>query len=329
MGMKVLLFDDGKLPNLALMKVSTYYKSSGHEVVLDDINKPSRQSADLIYCSVIFTWNKKKAENLRFLYPQIHYGGTGWSLTTTLSPEIESCKPDYDLYTVDYLYPRIKGIMTRETRLTKTQTIVDAGIGFTSRGCIRKCGFCVVPRKEGYLQQETPISELINPRSNVVILLDNNFTADPDCLEKLKEIHDLGLVVDISQGIDVRLITPEIAEALSKIKLLRSLHYAWDLMAYENQIMQGIETLSQYVKKWRHMCFMLVGFNTTFEEDMYRFQKLTEKGVSPYVMIYNKKQNVRLNHFARWVNGRIYKKCSFNEYIPWVRHQLEGELLFA
>ena len=93
-------------------------------------------------------------------------------------------------------------------------------------------------------------------------------------------------------------------------------------MSFENQVMEGIKMLSKYIKPYRHMCFILVGFNTTFEEDMYRFRKLTEIKVDPFVMVYNQKNDVTLKHFARWVNGRIYKKCRFQEYGPWIKAQL-------
>ena len=63
----------------------------------------------------------------------------------------------------------LKGSMSREARERKAQEIVNAGIGFTSRGCVRKCGFCVVPRKEGRLHQDAPIKDLINPGPNVII----------------------------------------------------------------------------------------------------------------------------------------------------------------
>lgn len=51
----------------------------------------------------------------------VEVGGTGWDLKKRLPPEIENMKPDDTLYGIDY------------------------GMGFTSRGCIRNCKFCVVP----------------------------------------------------------------------------------------------------------------------------------------------------------------------------------------
>jgi len=70
------------------------------------------------------------------------------------------------------------------------------------------------------------------------------------------------------------------------------------------------------------MCFMLAGFNTTFEEDMYRFIKLNEMGIRPYVMVYNEKIDIRLKHFERWVNSMVFKKCTWEEYEPWIRDQV-------
>lgn len=319
--MRVLLIDaDGKLPNLALMKISSWHKGQGDEVFLNSCGR-----ADKVYISTLFTWNKTKVERLLEVYPQADIGGTGWDIQKSLSKEVETCKPDYDLYTIKDILPRIKGgIAKKESKIKKAETIVNAGIGFTSRGCIRNCGFCFVPPKEGPFHQVAQISELINPKSNVLVLLDNNLTADPDVLDKLKEIKERDLIVDISQGIDVRLLTPEISKALSEVKHLRSIHYAWDLMKFEYQVLDGIKMLAQHVKKWKHMCFILTGFNTTFEEDMYRFIRLNEMGVRPYVMPYNKSYPTEKHKcFAGWVNGRYHTVCSFEEYEPWVKSQMQ------
>ncbi len=180
-----------------------------------------------------------------------------------------------------------------------------------------------VPKKEGKLHNVAEIKDIINPKSNAIILHDNNLTADPNCIDKLKEIKERGLIVDINQGCDVRLVNEDIAKALSEVKHLRSIHYAWDLMAFEDKVMEGINTLSKYIKPYRHMCFMLVGFNINFDEDMYRFRKLRELKVDPFVMIYNQKKDARLKHFARWVNSRIYKRCKWEEYEPWIKAQLD------
>ena len=310
---------DGRVPNLALMKLSSFYKAQGVAVSLNDF-KPGE--VDRVFCSVIFSKNRAKAERLAGIFPRIDFGGTGWSLAKTLPAEVEACRPDFDLYQTKDILPRLNGIMKAVTKEKKCQTLLDAGIGFTTRGCVRTCEFCAVPKKEGALHSVGSIGELLNPRSNVLILLDNNLTADPDCLEKLQECKKRNLVLDITQGIDVRFVTPEIAKALSEVKHLRSLHYAWDLMPYEHSVMEGIKTLLKYVSAWRHLCFTLVGFDTTFDEDMYRVRRLIEMEIEPYVMVYNQNSDRRLNHFKRWINGRFYKACDFEQYKPWVRDRV-------
>ncbi len=319
---KVGLIDlDGKLPNLALCKIAAYHKALGDTVALNDFK------ADKLYCSIIFQKNRKQAEDMQRLYPHMVIGGTGWDLSVKLPPEIHSCRPDYSLYSRDFIHERIKrGIGTKANKLKKAQTIVNAGIGFTSRGCIRNCEFCVVPKAEGKFRQENEIVDLLNPKSNVLTLLDNNLTADPNVLDKLQEIKERNLIVDITQGIDVRLLTPEIAKALSEVRHLRSIHYAWDLMPFEQPVLRGIDILSKHIKPYKHLCYMLTSFNTSFEEDMYRFRRLLELKVNPYVMIYNGQGDERLHHFARWVNGRIHTVCEFREYEPWAKARGQAQL---
>ena len=137
--MKHLLIDfDSRIPNLALMKISSYYKSRGDEVYLnDDSIEP-----DHIWLSSIFTWNRQKAIDainmykFRFPHAIIHYGGTAFDWgrignRITLPEEIENATPDYHLYGD------------------------DRAVGFCQRGCNRKCQFCDVWKKEGRISQES------------------------------------------------------------------------------------------------------------------------------------------------------------------------------
>lgn len=323
-----LLDVDGKLPNLALMKISSYYKSMGEQVEFFK----ERGTYSNIYASALFTKSEKKCRELIKKHGDlIEIGGTGWDLKKKLLPEIEAMHPDYNLYTTEMIYDHIKaGQGTVEGKMAKAKAIVGAGLGFSSRGCVRNCKFCMVPRKEGAFCQAAEIKDLINPKSNMVILCDNNLSADPLAFDKLAEIRDRKLVVDISQGLDIRLMTDELAMALSQVKHKRSIHYAWDLMKFEQQVLRGIKTLAKHIPLYRHMCFMLTGFDTSFAEDVYRFQKLLELGVDPFVMVYNfnEKKDKRLQHFARYVNGRFYKVdggLSFEQYTPWVKAQVRME----
>jgi len=332
--MKIKLVDiDSKIPNYALMKVSSHHKTRG-DVIGFNIENP-----DLVYVACVFTKNRKKALAVAADYKnrgiEVKIGGTGINLTEVLPPAVERCSPDYDLYTMEQLYSRVKRICTTEARKKKIDWILNAGMGFLNRGCIRNCGFCAVPKKEGMLRPVGCIDDLINPRSKNIILFDNNLTADPKVMHKLTEIKRRDLRVDITQGIDIRLVDDDLAKLLSEVKLKDyTIHYAWDLISYSESVLSGIAKLLKYMNPWKHMCFVLVGYNTTFEEDMYRAKTLIGMKISPLIMRYQdpeaysvKKKSektfdeIRRDHFARWINGRFYKVCEFTKYDRWVNAQ--------
>lgn len=89
--MKIGLFDiDSKLPNLALMKISTYHKSNGDQV---EITTPIFANHNKYYASKIF-----KFSDMPLLPKNNIIGGTGYRVESKLPAEIEACQPDYKLY---------------------------------------------------------------------------------------------------------------------------------------------------------------------------------------------------------------------------------------
>lgn len=290
---KILLVQfDGTMPNLVLMELSAYYKEQGCEVGFN-VGDP-----DKVFISCIFDWNKSIVRGVPKLFDCIvELGGSGVNIEKKLPDEIEHIMPDYSLYDIDY------------------------SMGFTSRGCPNNCPFCIVPAKEGGIREHSPIEEFLHPDHMKIILLDNNFLASPKWKEKLQYLIDEGLMVNFCQGNDIRLIDEEKAKMLSELNFYnhnftyKHLHFAWDHMGIEGKVKRGIRILKDAgIKPYRLMFYMLCGFNTTFEQDMYRFQKLREWGVDPFVMIYNNEGNEILRHFARWVNKRVYKSCKWRDY---------------
>lgn len=285
--MKIGLFDlDSKYHNLALMKLSAWYKQKGDDV--EFYNPLWHNSYNLVYASKLFA---KQNGNDNYLRDKMIKGGSGINLKTELPKEIEHIKPDYSLYNLNY------------------------SLGFTTRGCINNCPFCVVPKKEGKIREHAEVKEFKNPNSNIVVLLDNNFLALPSHIEKLKKYIKNKWIMDFNQGLDFRLINDENAELLSKVKHYKQLHFAWDLMKNEKGIKKGLDIITKYVKPYRILVMMLCGFDTTLEEDFYRFKELLRYKVDPFVMVYNnKKDSKKLRDFARWVNKRIYKVCKWKNY---------------
>ena len=285
--MKIGLFDiDSKYHNLALMKLSTFYKQQGDEVEL--YNPLWHLTYKMIFCSKIF---KRDHRFDGYIKDNMVCGGSGFEYKTLLPRGIEHIMPDYSLYNLDY------------------------SLGFTTRGCIRNCGFCIVREKEGYIKEHAEVEEFLNPKSNIVVLLDNNFLALPSHIKKLQKYIDKGWKMDFNQGLDIRLISKENAKLLAKVKHYKQIHFAWDQMNYEREVKEGLNILFKAgISPPKIMVFMLCNYNTTLKEDIYRYKELHNLNVTPFVMIYEK-GNKKIKKFARYVNRRwISKVCKWEEY---------------
>lgn len=302
--MRVLLVDADSVngfPNLALMKYSAYHKGRGDHIDLIR-GIPSTKPLflyDLIIISCIFFQNKQRVLDYadQFTDTEVLVGGSGVDLALTLPDEIEHILPDYYLYGLDF------------------------SMGFTSRGCLRNCEFCAVPTKEGPIRDHAPISEFHNIDFKKLMLLDNNFLASPRWRENLREIKRLGVKVNFNQGLDIRLMTEEIANLLVELKVndwhfrKRALHFAFDDPRFEKYVRDGVALLVDAgFTPSSLMFYVLVGFNTTKEQDIERVRILKELGVKPFIMPYNQSTDPWIRHFARYINGRWHEFIEFKDY---------------
>lgn len=294
----VLLIDfDAKIANLALMKISSYHKNLGHNVYLQrglSISNPF-DKPDIVYISCIFSWNRSEARKLARQYQsqgvEVHIGGSGVSLSIRLPPEIESLPADYNLY------PEC-----------------DYSIGYTVRGCPRSCPWCIVPKKDGKPHVVADIYDIWNKRHKKLVLLDDNILALPSHFKKIAyQVIKERLEVEF-HSLDIRFLTDETAALLKKMQVKHP-HFAWDSMDDEYAVLRGIEILRRN-KITRSTFFVLVGFNTTFEQDLYRIEKLKSIGQRAYVMRYETvRGNPLYTDLAAWVNQpQFFEKMNFNEY---------------
>ena len=263
---------DGKMPNLALMKLAKFHKDKGDDIKIIDL---SSLRIDRWYGSKIFM------------------GGSGYDIKQELPKDIEAQVPDYETFDLNY------------------------SLGFTSRGCIRDCGFCIVKEKEG-LQHDVNMDWI---KHDKVILWDNNFLASAKWKEKLQLFIDNKMKVSFNQGLDIRLINDEKAEMLSRVRYYdrlfsrRCIYFAFDNLSMKDIFIEKMKILIKYIKPYHIMVYFIVGFNSTFEEDMKRFKIMRELGVDPFAMPYkNVKKNIKMLDFCRWVNKRFYKSCEFKDY---------------
>ena len=287
--------DSHNYPNLALMKISAYHKAQGDTVEW----WWGFGHYDRVYMSKVFddTYTADMPEPLNA--DEIIKGGTGYGLDNRLPDEIEHMLPDYTLY----------------PELTQ-----DTAYGFLTRGCPNACPFCIVSGKEGRASRKvSDLSEWWTGQKNIV-LMDPNILACRDHMELLEQLAGSGAWVDINQGLDARLLTPQNIEVIKRTKI-KEIHFAWDLMKNSKRVIHGLNLWKRYGNKNKHgswgTVYVLTNFNTTMAENLFRIYKLDEMGFDPYVMIYDKPnapQEIRL--LQRWCNNKIiFKSCKrFEDY---------------
>ncbi len=284
---------DGKLPNLALMQICAYHESLGDEVEWYQ-GALFADQYDQVYASKIFGFSR-----LPELPATAIIGGTGIDFKNTLPNEMASMSPSYSLY-----------------------PDCDYHIGFSMKGCRLNCAFCCVPQKEGRPRVNSTIDDLlINPNGgDKLMLLDNDFFGGPDWKPNLNRIIELGLQVCFVQGLNIRILKDEQAELLAQCKYRNStfkahyLTFAWDIPKQEKLIFEGIDRCERAgIPSNRLQFFVLIGYDSTPEQDLDRVLKLFERGCDPYAMPYNKFDSYQ-KAFCRWVNRRMMSKVAWEDY---------------
>ena len=290
--MKVaVLVVDSKIPNLALMKISQWHKLNGDDV--EHYMPLAHHLYDKVYASKIFNFSDGSD-----IQDDMITGGTGIDLKISLPPKMDTMTPDYSLYN----YPH--------------------NIGFTQRGCRFKCEFCVVPQKEGKPWSANTIDELWTQRdSKFLILLDNDFFGNPDWEERIEEMKEYDLRVNFSQGLNIRIISERQAQALASVNFRnindnsKQVTFAWDQIKDEKVIKRGFKRVTDAgIKPYQMQFYVLIGFDTTPEEDLHRVMMLKDWGCDPYAMPYDKSDPYQ-KKFVRWVNRRaVFHSCTWEEY---------------
>lgn len=304
--MNVLLLQlDGKLPNIALMRIAAHQRAIGHAVELRHartvmgVQRCLGDDFDQVYASLIFTKTKPLATALRGVYPKAIIGGTGWDFSTTVEQYgITTLAQDYSDYPAYH-----------------------SSLGFTQRGCRLSCGFCVVPEKEGKVKEVASILDIWrgDPWPRELHLLDNDFFGQPEWAKRIEEIRAGRFKVSFNQGINARMISDEAAAAIASVDYRddsmsnRRIYTAWDSIGDERPLFRGLEALKRHGVKPDHvMVYMLIGYNDTEADRLYRQRRLREFGCRPYPMPYRRTPD--LIGFQRWVVRRADLKVSWSDF---------------
>ena len=217
-------------PNFALMKISAYHKAQGDTVewwsqLFNDVY-------DKVYSSKVFDFTP---ENM-YLPPDTIKGGTGYGLFNELPPEIDNLLPDYSIY-----------------------PDCDYAIGYITRGCPNRCGWCVVPIKEGDIRPYALWRDIVRHDTKKLVLMDNNILACEYGIAQLTELADTDYKIDLNQGMDARLVDERIANIIARLKWIRYIRFSCDSLEQIDAIHNAIMLLGMHsVKPYRIFVYLLV-----------------------------------------------------------------------
>ena len=255
---------------------------------------------DTAYISVVFSWRLQEAYQRAIWFTMQGYEVRAGGPAVSLNPKIFAGVADID------------GEVDALPRHNENAT-------FTSRGCIRNCKFCAVPKTEGHLV------ELKEWRVRPIIC-DNNLLACSvahfdSVVDKLKSVKQ----VDFNQGLDARLLTKHHAERLAELDLL-AVRLAWDHVGLESQYMDAYNTLRNAgipAKKIR--TYVLIGYRDTPEDALYRLQKIKDLGSLPNPMRYQPLDAEYKNSYV----GENWTDRQLKDYMRyWARQNWLGHIPF-
>lgn len=305
---RVLLVDvDSVIPNVALMKISTFYKALGFKVDLMCLGisyyPPKRKKVVVdalgytgVFVSVLYQGNGELV--IITNNENVEYGGTGYSITKKLPDEIEAAECDYSIYPDN-----------------------DTSYGFITRGCIRNCDFCFVPRKEGLVHQVNTIDGIV--RHSKVAFLDANVLAWKKHKELLQELVNRNLRCRFVGGLDVRLVDEETAKLLNGLKYIGDYMFAFDRVEQESLITEKMRLLKKHIvsKTWKLKFFLYCSADMDIINDVYyRILWCKRHEVLPYLMrdvnCWTSENSQLYIDLAAWCNQpRIFKTMTFTMFL--------------
>lgn len=336
------------IPNLALMRISAYFKSKGAEIDFTFDTGRGLWDYDFVFGSNLFTDTFSRAVELKRNYPNAVIGGYAWDkengnpTPTTLLGFHHDLQHfpglDYDLYGIDYSI----GYLQRGCRMSQ----VDKN-GVAKPMAEQHCKGCPVPFLEGKPHDFKHITDVWRgdgyPKK--IFSLDNDFFSNPFWEENLRFVRDNGFEISVTQAFNARLLSDAQAKLFSEVKFMatgfneRRIYLAWDITGDEKTFFRGVDRLLKYGVKPRQICvYFLIGkAGETWERDVwYRFQKIVNygrtapkwNGLVPYPMVLDNQDQIyqaengreySLKQFQRWVLRKIYQSkngADFDDYNP-------------
>lgn len=335
-----------RFPNLACMKLSSYFKKEGNTVDLV-LNYEEVDKYDKVFISKVFIKTEipyeledktlKKEDTISEFYKdnkflknkKIEYGGTGfyYDKSPKLEYDIEHIMPDYHLYD-NWVNKCIKN-GAKEKEFTYYR---DYSIGFTTRGCFRQCKFCV-NKNYKKCESHSNINEFIDINRPKLCFLDDNFFACPQWRNIIEDIKITGKKFQFKQGLDERLLTKEkIDEIVTWKKYEGDIIFAFDNIEDKDLIVSKLDMIYNMYPKYNKQFkfYVFCGFDRDgiydenfwlkdIKETLYRCWILSKYSSFPYIMrhqnAYSSPYEKIYTYLASWTNQpSIFKSFTFEQY---------------
>lgn len=319
-----------RFPNLVCMKLSAFYKNRNDDVVLKT-EYDKLDEFDQVFISKVFTDTKVPDSVLKL--PNVQWGGTGFYYPEDAPPlpnEIEHMMPDYHLY--DTWANAIIAKSNKPEKERKNLTyFFDYSIGFTTRGCIRHCKFCVNRTSNASVRHSHP-SEFIDESRKYICLLDDNVFACKDWKEIFESFKPYKKPIQYKQGMDERLLNDEKCQVLFSTKWIGDYIFAFDNINDRDLIERKLQCLRKWTKRIPKF-YVFCAYNHEIDGDysgdfwvndirdvMERIKILMKYQCLPYIMRYADYTRSPFKGIyitiQRWcAQPQFFKKYSLEEFV--------------
>lgn len=303
--MKILLVNVDSRWNMAIRKMYNYYRTE-HDVEMVDLKfsgYPHNRKKiidgtgyDRVFVSNIFDINKDRVTVTNC--ECVQFGGIGSNNPHFQLPcEIESTEPFY----------------FADEKNT---------YGFITRGCIRKCWFCKVPKYEGALKEYNPVESIIRGvPGEMVHFMDNNILAYPGHMGVFNYLIERGIRCEFNQGLDFRLVNDENLDALSRLNYMGEYIFAFDEPKYQPLLEKKLALMKKYIgKPWKLKFYIYYHPSMDLRQLYERVEWCRERECLPYIMRDiacwdSENKNFLIDYAAYCNQPSMFKKVTFAEFL--------------
>jgi len=195
----------------------------------------------------------------------------------------------------------------------------DTSHGFITRGCIRNCWFCKVPKYEGKLREYNTIESVV--KHDKVKFYDNNILAYDKHMEVFQWLIERNIHCDFNQGLDFRLVNHENAEALSQLNYMGEYIFAFDDPKYEKYVDEKLIIIKQYIPKdWKIKFYIYQNTTMAISDLIRRVEWCRDHKCLPYVMRDincwdAEEKNFYIDYAAYCNQPGFFKKMDFETFL--------------